>query len=142
MEPLLRIRQVPGKGRGVFANRRIRKGAVIETAPVLVIPVEHLPGGKFNPALGKYVYEWARKKVALCLGYGSLYNHSYRPNADYEHERAAIRYRALRAIEAGEEITINYNGNPKNKGPVGFEVVSIRKKKTRRNQPMRARAAK
>ncbi len=36
--PSIRVDEVSGKGRGVFAVRRIHKGELIERAPVLVIP--------------------------------------------------------------------------------------------------------
>jgi SET domain-containing protein len=120
---LICIKQVPGKGRGVFACSPIRKGQVIEHAPVLIVPINSLVGGLKNPTLLKYFYLWTKTTVAISLGYGSLYNHSYRPNAEYEHARASMIYRALRNIAAGEEITINYNGDPKDRSPVGFEVM-------------------
>ena len=65
--------------------------------------------------------------LALALGYGSLYNHSYRPNARYDDvgQRTKL-FTALRAIEPGEEITINYNGDPEDGSPVGFEVIETR----------------
>ena len=60
----------------------------------------------------------------LALGYGSLYNHSYRPNARYVDlsERTKL-FTAIRDIAAGEEITVNYNGEPEDQTPVGFDVV-------------------
>ena len=35
-------------------------------------------------------------------------------------------FTALRAIEPGEEITVNYNGDPEDGSPVGFEVIETR----------------
>ncbi len=58
------------------------------------------------------------KQLALVLGYGSLYNHSYEPNATYvkEPSNGVVTFRAIRNIKAGEEITVNYNnGNPDDK---------------------------
>jgi SET domain-containing protein len=114
------VRRVRGKGRGVFARRPIETGEVIETCPVLVLPadsVEDVPAG-----IGGHVFEWGRGKLAL--GYGSLYNHSYRPNARYVDLAGRTKvFTALRDIAAGEEITVNYNGEPGDETPVGFEVV-------------------
>lgn len=75
------IKRVRGKGRGVFARRPIESGEVIETCPVLVLPSGSIED--FSAGIGAYVFEWGRGKLALALGYGSLYNHSYRPNARY-----------------------------------------------------------
>jgi SET domain-containing protein len=120
---LVSVKRVRGKGRGVFARCAIAKGAVIERVPVVIIPIKHVVDGWKNAALPKYFYVWSKKTVAVSLGYGSLYNHSYTPNADYEHGDKVLLYRALRDIEPGEEITVNYNGQPRDDRPVGFDVV-------------------
>ncbi len=59
------------------------------------------------------------------MGYGSLYNHSYTPNAVYQvnDQEMIIQFNALRNIQVGEEITINYNRNPGDRSPVWFEVI-------------------
>ncbi len=73
--------------------------------------------------LSEYVFAWGKKTVALALGYGSLYNHSYKPNARYEDDGQQTKvYIAIKAISAGEEVTINYNGEPRNKSPLWFDV--------------------
>ena len=120
---LVFVKRVKGKGRGVFARAPIPKDAVIEQVPVLIVPVKALVDGLQNPILRKYFYIWSGNNVAVSLGYGSLYNHSYTPNADYEHYPGSILYRALRDIPKGDEITINYNGDPTDRSPVEFEVV-------------------
>jgi uncharacterized protein len=118
----IEVKRVRGKGRGVFARRPIEAGEVIETCPVLVLPagsVEDVSAG-----IGGYVFEWGRGRLALALGYGSLYNHSYRPNACYVDLAGRTKvFTAIRDIAAGEEITVNYNGEPEDQAPVGFEVV-------------------
>ena len=119
---LICVKHVKGKGRGVFAVKPIRKGDVIERAPVVLVPIRHFVDGLKNPMLRKYFYIWTKRHVVLSLGYGSLYNHSYAPNARYLHGRSRMIYFALRDIAAGEEITINYNYHPGNKAAVGFDV--------------------
>lgn len=121
----LTIRNSPNKGRGVFTEAKIQKGTTIETAPVLVMPAaqgQHLD----QTELYNYYYAWGQNQdeIAVVLGYGSLYNHSYQPSAVYRKDIASrtIEYSALRDIEPGEEITINYNGDPKDLSPLWFEV--------------------
>jgi SET domain-containing protein len=121
--PLVAVKKVKGKGRGVFARCPIHKGTVIERVPVVIVPVKNLVDGWKNRVLNKYFYVWSRSTVAVSLGYGSLYNHSYTPNANYEHGAKVLVYRALRDIDPGEEITVNYNGHPSDRSAVGFEVV-------------------
>jgi SET domain-containing protein len=120
----IEVRRSPGKGRGVFARRRIPAGEVIERVPVLVLPIDDLSNGSAWTNLGNYCFLWSKNSVALALGYGSLYNHSYRPNARYDdHGQRTKVFTSLRDIEPGEEITVNYNGDPDDDTAVGFEVV-------------------
>ena len=37
MRPKLKVKTTRKKGRGVFANRKIKKGEIIEVAPVIVL---------------------------------------------------------------------------------------------------------
>lgn|ERR1019366_7261023 len=120
---LICVKTVKGKGRGVFAKSPIKKGTVIECVPVLLIPLKDLVDGEANPFLNKYLYVWNKKAFAVSLGYGSLYNHSYEPNAEYIFGPARLTYRALSDIAKAEEITINYNYYPGNRTPMGFDVV-------------------
>lgn len=118
--PLLVIRDCGPKGRGVVALSPIAKGEVFESAPVIVVPGEQ-SGVLRQTALSSYYYEWG-DDAAIALGYGSVYNHSYRPSARFYLNPAELRieFVALRNIQAGEEITINYNGEPDDLDPLWF----------------------
>ncbi len=60
----------------------------------------------------------------MALGYGSLYNHSYQPNARYDDESGQTKvFSAIRDIAPGEEIVVNYNGEPEDETPVWFKLV-------------------
>lgn len=112
-------------GRGMFAAERIKKGQIIEVCPVIVIP------NRDKKLIDKthlfdYYFMWGTKnQPAIALGYGSLYNHSYDPNAEYDQKvkRNVIIFTALRNIKKDEEITVNYNGDPGNKSSLWFKVV-------------------
>jgi SET domain-containing protein len=117
----IEVKRIKGKGRGVFARRLIRRGESIERVPMLVLPAGQSKGGS---VVSDYCFAWGRGTVALALGYGSLYNHSYRPNARYDDVGPQTKeFTALRDIQPGEEITVNYNGEPRNRSAVWFEVV-------------------
>ncbi|HEY2889773.1 MAG TPA: SET domain-containing protein [Dongiaceae bacterium] len=121
---LIEMRQAGSKGRGVFARKLIRRGRVIERAPVIVMQVREVFGSAPRTTLADYVFSWGRGKVAFACGYGALYNHSYQPNAAYyaSSERVQV-FVALHNIKAGEEITVNYSGNPKGRARVAFTPV-------------------
>jgi len=118
---LLEIRYTKGKGRGVFARKPIPKGTVIERVPLIIVTWDKI----MDSELGNYVYSWTEKTAALAMGYGSLYNHSFHPNAYYEDVgRRTKIFTAYRDIAQGEEVTINYNGDPEDQtNELDFEIV-------------------
>ena len=112
-------------GRGVFASRALRSKEVVETAPVIVMS----KGDRLHldqTVLHDYIFEWGSDSEQCCmaLGYVPLYNHSYRSNCEYEmnFRRKTITVRTVRKVEAGEELTINYNGDWNNEKRVWFDV--------------------
>ncbi len=122
---LISVKDSPGKGRGVFAQKYFKKGEIIETCPVLVFPAEEVEAFEFT-RLYDYYFAWGAdsKEAAIALGYGSLYNHSYTPNARYQKDfnNNLLKYICIRDIPKEEEITINYNCDPEDKTPVWFDV--------------------
>jgi SET domain-containing protein len=93
-------------GRGVIAIAEIEEGETIEICPIL-----ELAEGDASGLLDDYTVSLGDSEAgaALLLGYGSLYNHSEEPNAEYiATADDAYSFVALRDIEAGEQITISY----------------------------------
>ena len=121
----LKVVAIPRKGRGIVAGRPFAESEVIERAPVLVIPAADWQQVQ-ETVVSRYCFSWGRdlKDAALALGRCSLFNHSYKANAfaqPYVKERV-MEFLAFRDIAEGEEITINYNGEPDAGGPVDFRV--------------------
>jgi hypothetical protein len=108
--PFLYIKTTKGRGRGIFTAQEIPAGSHIESCPVLVLSEEDT-ALIHQTRLHDYYFLWGDDgESAIALGYGSLYNHSSKPSADYEmdYEMATLEIIALRDIQPGEEITINY----------------------------------
>lgn len=104
----VRIGDTP-HGRGVFATAPIAEGETIEVCPVLAID-----SADSNGVLADYVVDLGddSEGSGLMLGYGSLYNHSEDPNAEYVWVADdAYEFVALRDIAAGEEVTITYGAD-------------------------------
>lgn len=115
----LEVRQTKKKGRGVFARKLIPAGTEFERVPLLLVTWDKISDSE----LADYVYAWTDKMCLVALGYGSLYNHSYKPNARYEDINSRMKaFIALRDIQPGEEILINYNADPNSREDVGFPV--------------------
>ncbi|OXM85615.1 SET domain-containing protein [Paenibacillus rigui] len=107
--------------RGVFATRDIAKGELIHEAPVITYPNEehdHIE----KTILADYVFNFGANHSAILLGFGSLFNHSYEPNATYDlnFEQLTVDFYAYKDITAGEEILINYNGEVDCDDPLWF----------------------
>lgn len=121
---VLTIKETLNKGRGIFATRKIKQGSFLERAPILILGADEWKHIALTN-LYHYAFEWGKNSLdaALALGFGSLYNHDIQPNAYYlrREEAHALDFFALRNIEEGEEILINYNGEPSCKDLVWFQ---------------------
>jgi SET domain-containing protein len=115
------------KGRGVFTRSFLKPNMVIEIAPVIVMSAKDRAFID-QTLLHDYIFEWGEKKQECCmaLGYIPLYNHSYRSNCEYEmnFRKQIITIKTVIAIEAGEELYINYNGDWDNESRVWFDAPS------------------
>ncbi|NJK83796.1 MAG: SET domain-containing protein [Saprospiraceae bacterium] len=111
--------------RGVFASRDIEEGTTLEICPVILIPKKEVPIID-STVLHDYYFTWGDEQTegVIVLGYGSIYNHAVDANADFimDYEAMTMDFVANRYIAAGEEITINYNGDKGNATPVWFEM--------------------
>jgi len=101
------------KGRGVFALRDIKKGEVIEVAPVVPVAKENVIENGEAP--DGYLLEWDDEEegaeYCMPLGYIMLYNHGGDANMDLESNLGeyTITARATRDIKTGEELTWDYS---------------------------------
>src|SRR5690606_30443118 len=125
--------QIPGlyvaedikKGRSVYTSIDISTGDLIEICPVIEIPSSELPV-IHKTTLHDYYFVWGdnMNACAIALGFGSLYNHEVHSNANFilDFEHKTIEIIAISAIPAGEEITLNYHGEPGDSQPLWFDI--------------------
>ena len=114
--PGLYVRPSPRGGRGVYTSESIAEGSIVELAPVIELSVADR-ALIHTTSLHDYYFIWG-EGAALALGFGSLYNHSPMPNVDYEMDYAyrQIRFSALRQIQPGEELLIDYVAGDEREG--------------------------
>lgn len=112
-------------GRGVFTTTPLNHHTTIEISPVIVMNAAdrtHLD----QTLLHDYIFEWGDDRLSCCmaLGYIPLYNHGNPSNCEYEmdFEEGIIRIKTLRAIAAGEELLINYQGEKESDESLWFNV--------------------
>lgn len=124
----IEIKQSPLHGQGVFACTYFNAGDEIETAPVILLEQDDKDFLQ-STTLYRYYFVVNDKKnpVVLGLGYSSLYNHAGKANAVYSIslKDAWLKITACKPIQPGDEITLNYNGNPEDETPVYFPPDSI-----------------
>lgn len=122
--PCLRITETARLGRGVFTMDPIVAGSIVEISPVVVMDAASRVLLDRTP-LHDYIFEWGedRSQCCMALGYVPVYNHACPSNCEYEMDYAerTITVTAMRDIEVGEELTINYNGDFDDARPVWFE---------------------
>jgi uncharacterized protein len=111
----LEIRSDPVKGRGIFTRQAIAPGALIDAAPVIIVPAAQCPLLD-RTILHDYYFHWdgdpdGEGRGAVALGLVALCNHSRRPNARVRRNFAqdTLDLVALQPIAAGDEVTIDYN---------------------------------
>lgn len=126
------MQQIPGlyvapigeKGRGVFTAVDLKKGDIIEICQVIELPPEELPI-IHKTTLHDYYFLWGENHdhCVISLGFGSLYNHSDHSNASFLMDLVndTLDIFAVKDIKVGEEITINYHGNPDDPGALWFD---------------------
>lgn len=112
-------------GVGVFAIGELEAGELIEECPIIVVPAEQMELAD-STVLYDFYYSWPGGAGAIALGYGSLLNHSFEPNARYDLdvEGRAVVITAEKAIERDEEILINYVGHPDAYDALWFDLAA------------------
>lgn len=111
-------------GLGVFAKKKFKNGSTIENAPLILLPEKERDLLKTTVLFNYYfVVEGHENIVALGLGYSSIYNHASNANAVYTIllNQKKLIIKASKDIYPGDEITLNYNGDPNDTSLTYFE---------------------
>lgn len=118
----MKVVNIRGKGRGVIAEFDYEVNQIVEVCPV--IPLTNKEYEEVSKTcLGDYVFSWPGAKqsthvpmskwlgACVCLGLGSIYNHSSDANLSWRIRRASkqLIFYAVKNIRAGEELTHDYS---------------------------------
>ncbi len=110
----------PDMGRGLETFASLKKGTFVMQSELLVLDVADTMIVN-STELKHYTFKYSDFQDCLCLGLGEIFNHSDTPNVKYELEdfeqqgqkRKVMMFTALRDIEAGEQLFIDYNADTK-----------------------------
>ena len=112
----IKVNQSATHGLGVFATEMIKKYEIIERSPTIAFTqdllVDWLDATESRHILHDHAFRSRDGKHHICLGYGSIYNHSNDNNAQFKfitHKNdSIIEFFAVRDIHPGEEIFTHY----------------------------------
>lgn len=108
---MIEVKTTKKMGRGVFATEDIKADTKVHEAYFIKAKEEDVD---LCPDLAKYVFSYNKKYSVLCLGLGSLFNHSSKPSVDVyfnKNENGEImEFWTTRDVKAGEELFISYGG--------------------------------
>lgn len=112
----IKIEESSVHGLGVFAKEHIKKYEVIERAPIIIfgndLLSDWLTDTESRHILHDHAFIWPDGRHCICLGYGSVYNHSNDNNSQFKFRDnkvcPSIEFIAVRDIQPGEEIFTHY----------------------------------
>jgi SET domain-containing protein len=121
--PCLYTAQTETRGWGVFTDTDLAAGLIIEVSPVIVLSAEEKELLD-RTTLYNYIFHWDQGQCCMAMGLVPVYNHACPSNCEYvqDYQEGTISIRTMRAIDAGEELFINYMGDYDNAEPVWFEM--------------------
>jgi len=124
----IHIQHTNEKGNGVYTSVALPKSTIVEISPVIVMTADERILLD-QTLLHDYIFEWGAdgEELMCCMaqGYISVYNHSPASNCEYfmDYDAKTIMVKTMRDVLAGDELTVNYNGDWNNDKPVWFETI-------------------
>ena len=104
-----KVKETPDKGFGVFATSPIVQNEIVEECRLILMPKPECMPGILDHY--RFSYPVGGDQIAITLGFGSIYNHSYTPNLlwrDHPRYKEIFQFIALRNIHPGEELCTFY----------------------------------
>jgi hypothetical protein len=108
---MLEVKVTKKMGRGLFAKLNIKANTKVHEAYFIRTKDEEL---NLCPDLAKYAFKYSNKYSVICLGVGSLFNHSENPSVEAYFNKnkngEIMEFWSTRDIKSGEEVFISYGG--------------------------------
>jgi hypothetical protein len=127
MKAIYSVQMVDGMGRGIIAERDIKRGEVITNCELLVLyPEDTVKVNETNLKWYVFTFDKNKKQDCLVMGDGEIFNHDDDANTLYGlidwNGRKLMRFQACRDIKRGEQLFIDYNADVEKAEIEGYTV--------------------
>lgn len=127
MKAIYSIQMVDGMGRGIIAERDIKRGEIITNCELLVLsPEDTIKVNETDLKWYTFTFNADTKQDCLVMGDGEIFNHDDNANTLYGlidwNGRKLMRFQASRDIKKGEQLFIDYNADVEKAEIEGYTV--------------------
>ena len=127
MKAIYSVQIVEGMGRGIIAERDIKKGEVITNCELLVLsPEDTIKVNETDLKWYTFTFNAETSQDCLVMGDGEIFNHDDDANTFYGlidfNGRKLMRFQASRDIKRGEQLFIDYRADVKKVDIEGYTI--------------------
>jgi SET domain-containing protein len=126
-KPIYSVQMIDGMGRGIIAERDIKRGEVITNCELLVLsPEDTIKVNETDLKWYTFTFNAETSQDCLVMGDGEIFNHDDDANVLYGliefNGRKLMRFQACRDIRRGEQLFIDYGADVKKVDIEGYTI--------------------
>jgi SET domain-containing protein len=126
-KPIYSVQMVEGMGRGIIAEKDIKRGEVITNCELLVLsPEDTIKVNETDLKWYTFTFNAETNQDCLVMGDGEIFNHDDDANVLYGliefNGRKLMRFQACRDIKRGEQLFIDYGADVKKVDIEGYTI--------------------
>jgi SET domain-containing protein len=126
-KPIYSVQMIDGMGRGIIAEKDIKRGEVITNCELLVLsPDDTIKVNETDLKWYTFTFNAETRQDCLVMGDGEIFNHDDDANTLYGlidfNGRKLMRFQACRDIKRGEQLFIDYGADVKKVDIEGYTI--------------------
>jgi SET domain-containing protein len=127
MKAIYSVQMIDGMGRGIIAEKDIKRGEVITNCELLVLsPEDTIKVNETDLKWYTFTFNAETSQDCLVMGDGEIFNHDDDANVLYGlvefNGRKLMRFQACRDIKRGEQLFIDYGADVKKVDIEGYTI--------------------
>ena len=127
MKAIYSVQMIDGMGRGIIAEKDIKRGEVITNCELLVLsPDDTIKVNETDLKWYTFTFNAETRQDCLVMGDGEIFNHDDDANVLYGliefNGRKLMRFQASRDIKRGEQLFIDYGADVKKVDIEGYTI--------------------